>query len=293
MRTGGLSNKNFSAYFVTTFEIIKAFSDNKLKFFYLKSFLRIPKKILQFIFLNQKILNQKFQLRYSEFFKESYEYQFFIKKNLDYLDFSKNFIYSGMNLSYLANYCNNKFKINKHLIHWPDGIYSKSICDINIKIPGREILRKLKIPKNITKITIIGNLTNNGKLFLEKLYKKSINNITLPYGDIQKILENFKYKSSKNELIFTTLPTPKQEIMAQYISENSKYFKIICIGGSIGIACGDEKEVPKILYNFEFLWRLKFETRRRLHRIIWSLIYYVYGRYIRKLLTNLKVAYET
>ena len=292
MRTGGLSNKNIFSYFITTFEIIKAFKSNKLKFIYLKPFLRIPKKILQFFFLNQKKLNEKFQLRYSEFFKENYRQHFFIKKNLNYLDFSKNFIYAAMNLSYLANYCNNKFKINKHLMHWPDGIYANSICDIKVKIPGRRILRELKIPKKITKIIIIGNLTNNGKLYLEKLFKKSIYNITVPYGNIQKILKNFKYKSSKNELIFTTLPTPKQELIAQYISENNKYFKIICIGGSIGIACGDEIEVPETLYKFEYLWRLQFETKRRLTRIILSLIYYTYGKYIKRLLTNLKVAYE-
>ena len=292
MRTGGLSNKNIYSYFITTMEIIKSFKKNKLEFIFLKSILRLPKKITQFFFLNQKIHNEKFQLRYSEFFLENYGQHFFLKKNLTYLDFSKNFLYCAMNLAYLASYCNNQFKINKHLIHWPDGVYSKTICDINIKIPGRTILKELKIPKKITKITIFGNLTNNAKLYLENLYKKSINHITLPYGNIQKILENLKYKSSKHELIFTTLPTPKQEILAEYIAKNNKYFKIICIGGSIGIACGEEQEVPKILYNFEFLWRLQFETKRRLKRIILSLIYYTYGKYIKQKLTNLKIVYE-
>jgi UDP-N-acetyl-D-mannosaminuronic acid transferase (WecB/TagA/CpsF family) len=88
------------------------------------------------------------------------------------------------------------------------------------------------------------------------------------------------------------MPTPKQEILANYISKNNKYFKIICIGGSVGIACGDEKEVPKILNNFEFLWRLKYETKRRFLRLIYSFIYYIYGRYISKSISNLKIAYE-
>ena len=292
MRTGGISNKNIYSYLITTLEIMKAFKYNKLKFSFFKSFFRIPRKISQFFFLNQKIINRKFQLVYSEFFKKNYGQHFFIKKNLTYLDFSKNFIYSGMNLAYLGNYCINKFKINKHLMHWPDGVYSNKICDINVKIPGRKVLRNLKIPKKITKIIIIGNLSNNGKLYLENLFKKRIYNIILPYGNIQKILRNFKYKSSKNELIFTTLPTPKQEILAQYISENNKYFKIICIGGSIAIACGDEEEVPDNLYRFEFLWRLKYETKRRLKRLIYSLIFYIYGKFIIKKLTNLKIAYE-
>ena len=150
----------------------------------------------------------------------------------------------------------------------------------------------MEIPKNITNITVIGNLSNNGELYLKNLYKKSVKKINLPYGDIKKIIKNFKYKTSKSELILTTLPTPKQEILADYISKSNKYFKVICIGGSIGIACGDEKEVPTIFYNFEFLWRLKYETKRRFLRLIYSLLYYFYGRYINKSLRNLKIAYE-
>ena len=83
------------------------------------------------------------------------------------------------------------------------------------------------------------------------------------------------------------------EVMAgHYISENNKHFKIICIGGSVSIACGDEKEVPRILYNFEFIWRLRYETRRRLIRLINTFFYYLIGRYINKSLKNLKIIYE-
>jgi glycosyltransferase involved in cell wall biosynthesis len=292
MRTGGLSTKNMYSYITTTFEIIKAFKKYKLNSSILRPLLRVPEKISQLFFFRKNNVNKNFRLKYSEFFKKNSTYDFFIKKKLNYSDFSKNFIYSAMNLAFLGNFANNSIKKNKHLIHWPDGIFSKNICDINIKIPGREILRSLEIPKNITKITVIGNLSNNGKLYLENLYKKSVKNVNLPYGNIQKILKNFKYKTSKSELILTTLPTPKQEILADYISKSNKYFKVICIGGSIGIACGDEAEVPNIFFNFEFLWRLKYETKRRFVRLIYSLFYYFHGRYIGKSLSNLKIAYE-
>jgi glycosyltransferase involved in cell wall biosynthesis len=291
MRTGGLSTKNIFSYIKTTLEIIKAFKNNKLNLNMINALLRIPEKIKQFFFKTVNI-NKNFQLKYSEFFKKNYKYDFIIKKNLTYSDFNRNFIYSAMNLAFLANFSNNKIKKNKNLIHWPDGIFSKSVCDLKIKIPGRRILKELKIPKKITKITVIGNLSANGKLYLKNLYKKSVKNINLPYGNIQNIIKNFKYKTSKSELILITLPTPKQEILADYISKNNKYFKIICIGGSVGIACGDEKEVPKILYNFEFLWRLKYETKRRIIRLIYSFIYYILGRYINKSLRNLKIVYE-
>jgi len=292
MRACGLSTKNVFSYMTTTLEIIKAFKNNKLNINIINSLLRIPEKIKQFFYFKKDIVNKDFQLKYTEFFKENYKYDFFIKKNLTYSDYNKNFIYSAMNLAFLANFFNYKIKKNKNLIHWPDGIFSKRICDLDIKIPGRKILRELKIPKKITKVTVIGNLSTNGKLYLENLYKKIVKNINLPYGNIQNIIKNFKYKTSKSELILTTLPTPKQEILADYISKNNKYFKIICIGGSVGIASGDEKEVPNILYNFEFLWRLKYETKRRFIRLILSFIYYIRGRIFNKSKRNLKIVYE-
>ena len=129
-------------------------------------------------------------------------------------------------------------------------------------------------------------------LYLRSLYKKKIKNVNVPYGDIKYILKNFEYKSSKNELIFTTLPTPKQELIANHIASKNKEFKIICIGGSISIACGDEKEVPKFLYPFEFLWRLRYETRRRILRLVTSYAYYVIGRFLNNKLNNLKIIYE-
>ena len=55
------------------------------------------------------------------------------------------------------------------------------------------------------------------------------------------------------------MPTPKQEKLAYFLSKNNYEYKIICIGASISIASGEEKQVPKIIKNYEFLWRLRRE----------------------------------
>jgi glycosyltransferase involved in cell wall biosynthesis len=292
MRLGGISSKNIYAYITSTLEIFKSFNLNNVKSNLLHSLARIPSKVLQLFFFKKDLINKYFQIKISSFYKKNARYDFLIKKNANYLDFNENFIYSAMNLAFLGAYSKGEIKKNKHLINWPDGIFSKKISDLNIKIPGREIVRSLRIPKIIKKIIVIGNLSHNAKLFLENLYKKKIKNINVPYGDINVILKNFKYKTSKNELIFTTLPTPKQELIANYLASRNKEFRIICIGGSISIACGDEKEVPKFLYSFEFLWRLRYETKRRIFRLLISLIYYVYGRFFNRKLNNLKIIYE-
>jgi len=292
MRSGGISNKNIHSYLITTLEIINAFKNIKFKNNLIRSLLRIPEKISQFVFLRKKIINKDFKLKYSAFFLNNFKYDFLIKNNLTYLDYDRNFIYSAMNLAFLGSYANNEIKKNKYLIHWSDGIFSRNICDLDEKIPGRAILKNLKIPKKIKKITVVGNLSKNAKSYLENLHKRNVKNIPLPYGSIDVILKKFKYKTSKNELILTTLPTPKQEILANHISEKNKYFKIICIGGSIRIASGEEKEVPNIFYNFEYLWRLRYDTKRRAERLFASFINYLIGRYVNKAFKNLKIIYE-
>jgi hypothetical protein len=293
MRLGGISNKYLNSYLRTTNEIKKSFKSNNLNLNIIYSLLRFPVKIAQFFFFKKDEINKSFNLKISSYYKKYSNYDFIIKQNLKKLDFNENFIYSGMNLAFLGSYASNKIKKNKYLANWPDGIYSKIISGLNIKIPGREILKSIKIPKIIKKITVMGNLSNNSYNFLKKLFNKKIINIKLPYGNIKSIIKSIhNYKISNHELILLAIPTPKQEMLACLLAKKNKHFKIICIGGSISIASGDEKEVPKILYRFEFIWRLRYETLRRITRILSSLSQYLIGKYITKKINNLKIIYE-
>jgi UDP-N-acetyl-D-mannosaminuronic acid transferase (WecB/TagA/CpsF family) len=77
-----------------------------------------------------------------------------------------------------------------------------------------------------------------------------------------------------------TIPTPKQEILANYIRSTQKNFKIICIGGAINMLSGTEKIVPVLLNRFYFgeaLWRLQFDFKRRIKRLTSTLFYYLKG----------------
>ena len=90
----------------------------------------------------------------------------------------------------------------------------------------------------------------------------------------------------ENEIIFITLPTPKQEELAYSLSKKNKNYKIICIGGSIAIASGEEKPVPKFLQNYEFLWRLRNDFLGRSFRLLESFYYYVKRKFIKNLYNN-------
>lgn len=96
---------------------------------------------------------------------------------------------------------------------------------------------------------------------------------------MEKIKKNKKIIIKKNQLIFITLPTPKQEIFAQYLAKKNQNYKIICIGGSIAITSGEETPVPAFINYLEFLWRLRYETIRRIIRLFDTFNYFIYGKF--------------
>ena len=108
--------------------------------------------------------------------------------------------------------------------------------------------------------------------------------VQLPFGnldDFKKYIPVFK----KEQICFLTLPTPKQEILANYISENQNNFKIFCFGAAVAMASGDEKTLPDKYLNLFFaeaLWRLQFEPRRRIKRLIETFVYYFKGELVGK-----------
>ena len=78
-----------------------------------------------------------------------------------------------------------------------------------------------------------------------------------------------------------TIPTPKQEILAEYIRSTQKNFKVFCLGAAINMASGDEKPLPQFLEKIfiaETIWRLQFETFRRIGRLLSSFSSYLKGQ---------------
>tara|TARA_B110000483_G_scaffold201220_1_gene242116 strand:+ start:854 stop:2329 length:1476 start_codon:yes stop_codon:yes gene_type:complete len=285
MRTGGVSGKNIIAHFISGSEIYKSLKSNKIFASHLLINLRYISKVLQFLFYKKKI--PKFLI--NEKCKKFLRFHFKILNNVKKIDLKKNFVLSALNLAFLGSYVENKVKIYNNLIHWPDGIFVKDLNYDIKKIPGRKIMQKLKIPKEIEQITVLGTLPDLSLKYLEKKFRKKIVNKELPFGPIKKITENLKYKIKKNELILITLPTPKQEQLAEYLLLKNNYYKIICIGGSINMLAGIEIKVPDYLYPIEFLWRLRYETIRRSKRLVSTFIQYMYGKYFTKKLNNISI----
>ena len=201
--------------------------------------------------------------------------------NTKEIPFNENFIISAFNLAFCGAFEKNDIKLNRNFYVWPDGYYFNKISNLNVqKLPGRKLLTNLNIPEFINEIVVLGNLSINGKKYLAENFKRKIIHISLPYGNLNDF-KKFVPELGYNQLCILTIPTPKQEILAEYIRSSQKNFKILCLGAAINMASGDEKPLPEFLEKIfiaETIWRLQFETFRRLNRLISSFYSYLRGQ---------------
>ena len=253
MRSGGVSNKHLYLKFK---EDINILINKKMHFSII--FLKIFKKIPQ-IFFKKKLT----KIRKTENLKFKY-----YKNSSDF--YKKNLILSCLNLTHLGFW--NKTLPDKKFLLWSDSIFS-FFLNKKLKKTPRHLLIKKIIQLNYSCFYVIGNFNKQNKDFL-KDYCNDIIHVQTSYGSSEEIfrcLKNIKFKN--NSLIIITLPTPKQELIAKRLAEQFQN-DIVCIGGGLNIASGYEKACPHILSKcgFEFLWKLRSNTKRRVKKLLLSLI---------------------
>jgi len=189
----------------------------------------------------------------------------------------KKFILSALNLAFLAFLSNKKIIYHKDLLMWSDGVFGKKYLKIK-KIPGFELISKIRIPKKIKKIVILGNLDSLEREFLTRKFQTKIEHKKVKHANINIIIKNLSLKFNDKNLYIITIPTPKQEQLALHISKKMRNFKIICIGGGLSIASGAVKQSPKIItnLNLEWAWRLRTDTVRRISRLLSTFFVYIF-----------------
>ena len=117
-------------------------------------------------------------------------------------------------------------------------------------------------------------MNSNKKILIKKFLSLHYSNLEYSPKRMMYYKEGnvyFEYQP-KDEIIFLTLPTPKQEQYARLLKKNNNNFYILCVGGALEMLSGEESVVPRFLeYYFESFWRLKTDFKRRLYRLINSL----------------------
>ena len=125
MRAGGLSSRNINSFIIINKEILKSFKIYNIPSNLFRILTRIPSKINQYIFLDQKKLNSNYNLKISKEYNGELFNRLNIIQDIKKLNFKKNFILSALNLAFLGSLAKGEIKLDKNLINWPDGIFSK------------------------------------------------------------------------------------------------------------------------------------------------------------------------
>ena len=262
MRTGGIST-SFKSFFVKMVEDMYIFKKQKYNLItYLK---KITFKINQIFFLKN--------ISFSSYHNELNDITKIKLLNMNNFKDTHGKIISALNLAFISY--NSKFRIQSpYNLFWPDGIFSKTISK-DKKIPGRDFFMKYlnyvnQKPKRFNQIYVVGNINKISESWLKKNISQNFIFHKLKFGTVKEIISSYKKSYKKNSLLILTIPTPKQEMLANYIKNKNKDITIICLGGSINILSGYEKKTPEILnlLNLEWLWRLRFDTVRRILRLI-------------------------
>jgi colanic acid biosynthesis glycosyl transferase WcaI len=260
-----------------------------------KTFVNLDKQELEILGNNAKTYTAKFfnkqkilkdLINVLSIKKVSKTYKFNIIKDAESIPYNKNFVLSGLNLAFLGYWSAKKINLYKNLFHWPDGLFKNIIFSKDIKkIPGRTLVKQMKINKEIKNIIVAGNCSETSKKYLDKKFKNVRKTyIPLPFGKAEDLAE-FIPEMKKDDLIFLTLPTPKQEQVAEFLVSKFEHYKVICIGAGIEMASGNEKAVPEYLenYGFEAIYRLKTDTIRRIKRLTESLFFLLKALFSKKL----------
>jgi len=278
MSNVGLSTalKSFLNKFLEDIMIFYSIYKFSFIYFYCK---KVLLKIPQFFYIdiknNKRLKNNLEEIDCKNYFIPHLKKKIII--NFNYNIKMKKFILSALNIAYIGSFMHRKISLQKNIFFWPDGVSVNFFQKKNKikKIPGRNLIENLVLPNYINDIVIIGNLSKKSKIYLSKKFiNKKIIHIKVPYESPYN-LYNLLPKFRPNQLILLTISTPKQELLAELIYENNKFSKIICIGGALEMLSGNEKKVPDFLYNrnLEFLWRLRYDTMRRLIRLLVTTLY--------------------
>jgi glycosyltransferase involved in cell wall biosynthesis len=287
---GGETNQIINKY-----KVGKAFNyiDDQSFIKEVENFFLLNKKIKINISSYDKLLNIyskkrsiKKLINIFENLNKKYFYKLKLITDSSKINYNENFILSGLNLAFLGYFSSEKLLVHRSMMVWPDGFLKSRFFSKNVKkLPGRDFLKQLIINnKIIKKIIVMGKLESVSKKYLENHFQTEVTHIDLPMGNLD-LFKKYIPIFNKDEICIITLPTPKQENLANFIADNQKHYKIFCFGGAVNMASGLEPPLPKYfskVFFAETLWRLRFDTRRRLARLLETLFSYIKGEILKK-----------
>ena len=186
-----------------------------------------PKKIFKRVFISGGIFI--FLIISSYLFNKNFYNLKKIKINIrlirDYINFrwDNGYILSALNLASLSFLYKGDIKVTKNLFFWGDGIFHKIMIQKSKKIAGRQLIELIKHPKIFENFMQLAILQITKDYLVKNDFE--LKNSSLPYGDNKTIINDLPLVQ-EDELIFLTLPTPKQEQVFRIIIKLMKILKL-------------------------------------------------------------------
>ncbi len=176
----------------------------------------------------------------------------------------ENKVYVALNLMTLANL---KLFHTPNNIYWIDGLLGKYYClAYGIKVkkhPGRDFLQEVFSSYN-QGLVLFGNKSSNE--IIDGYFK-----LHFPLEKFNEEILSIDLSQIRNEVIIISLPSPLQEKLSQMLDSTNTIF---CIGGALSMLGKPSTIPPRIIQTFglEFIWRLNTDTKRRILRLIKSIL---------------------
>lgn len=188
-------------------------------------------------------------------------------ENLLKVSTGHNFI--ALNLMTLAHF--EDFNHHKN-VYWVDGMLGRFYIFLKTgrwlkKQPGVHFLRNLLSLDLVKHVSILGSSQHR---FWEIC---KLNNIEIVSHDSLEAFDLARCGEVDlnvlSNYVIISLPAPKQELLAHYVSDRRSQTNIFCIGGALQMLVEKNLDCPNWLRRAgcEWLWRLRSDTKRRLFRL--------------------------
>ncbi len=184
-------------------------------------------------------------------------------------------ILSALNL-FMLGFLKDHSRFPKHTLFWCDGLMgSMYLRAKGVKIEqlrGVEMLKAILEAHKGKNVNVLGSCSENAFTRLKYMNLVVSRHFSLDAFD----LESFEAASLvlNSEVVIITLPSPKQELLAMKLAAlpSNAAVHFYCIGGALNMLANPEFDCPRVLQKlgFEFLFRLRTDTRRRLRRLLSS-----------------------
>lgn len=184
-------------------------------------------------------------------------------------------ILSALNIFMLGHLRKNR-DFPTHSYFWCDGIFGIVFSRLNghrvSKLRGAMLTQRLLEYHRGDSICVLGSLSDGARSLLTDREVVIARHYPLPECEVEELSVLPIELDTKAVLI--TLPSPKQELVALNLSERFPKANFYCIGGAMNMLAHPELDCPALLQRlgFEFLFRLRSDTRRRIVRLLDSMV---------------------